>query len=726
MRAAGVSARSLEREAPGLRLSGVRLPRARLARIRDWRLLPKLATVMILLALAPLALVIGLNDIQTRERLVGDKRTELQRSARDTAARVDNRILDRKRQLLAFASSPVFARFALEPNNRAGLAAEDARLSLTGLTRTESVFEGAFLVGTNGEIMLSSGTSPTVSLVDRPFFKTSVGGTPSVSEPEPLGSKRVLYFTAPLRNEQNAVSTILTLAILTDDFEQIVEADRGRLGPDSYGTLWDRAGARGSGGDRGVATAAPDLARLLGDVRGNVTFPLEAPGGTLLLGAQPVATQPWIYTVQQPEAVVLQAMRQSTLISFGIFALAALGVIGASLALAGLITRPLKELQRVSTAIRYGDYTARAEVQGRDELGEVAASLNQMLDEVTVLVQTREERNQIQQQIIALLDEVSNAAEGDLTIEAPVTEGALGSVGDAFNYMIGELRTIIAAVNETTVRVSSSTGEILAASNQLVQSAGTQAERIAATSHEVEVLAGSIVQVSQNARSSAQVATEARRTASDGLESVRTTIGGMQRIRAQVQQTSKQIKRLGESSQEIGQIVQLIEEMADQTNLLALNAAIQAAMAGEHGRGFAVVAEEVRRLAERAAAATKQIGTLVKSIQAETAQAVIAMENNTHEVVEGSRLADAAGQSLEKIDAVVRRMGELSDAISQAAEQQAGASRNIARAMADISAVTQTTSASTQKTAESVGYLARLSEQLRASVATFRLSKSEA
>src|SRR5919201_4892601 len=150
-------------------------------------------------------------------------------------------------------------------------------------------------------------------------------------------------------------------------------------------------------------------------------------------------------------------------------------------------------------------------------------------------------------------------------------------------------------------------------------------------------MSASINRGSENARQSAQVAAEARRTAREGLESVRATIGGMQRIRVQVQQTAKQIKRLGESSQEIGQIVRLIEEMADQTILVALNAAIQAAMAGEHGRGFAVVAEEVRRLAERAAAATKQIGTLVQSIQAETTQAVISMENNTHEVVEGSR-----------------------------------------------------------------------------------------
>lgn len=412
----------------------------------------------------------------------------------------------------------------------------------------------------------------------------------------------------------------------------------------------------------------------------------------------------------------------SRAVSLIVFLVVAVGVVLVSLLAAGLITRQLEELRRVAAAIRFGDFSARARVTGRDELGQVAASLNQMLDEITALIQTREERDRIQQQIITLLSEVSTVAEGDLTIEAQVSEGALGSVADAFNYMVGELRRIIANVNETTLKVAGSTDEILAASNLLVRNAGLQAERIAETRRAVDALSASISQVSEHARVSAQVAAEARQNAYQGLQAVRATIGGMQRIRAQVQQTAKQIKRLGESSQEIGQIVQLIEEMADQTNLLALNAAIQAAMAGEHGRGFAVVAEEVRRLAERAAAATKQITLLVKSIQAETTQAVIAMENNTQEVVEGSRLTDAAGQSLEAIDAVVSRLAELSESIWQAAEQQAEVSRGIARAMAEISEITETTTAGSQQTAESVGYLARLAEQLRLSVAAFKLS----
>jgi methyl-accepting chemotaxis protein len=234
-------------------------------------------------------------------------------------------------------------------------------------------------------------------------------------------------------------------------------------------------------------------------------------------------------------------------------------------------------------------------------------------------------------------------------------------------------------------------------------------------------MAVSIQQVSENAAISAQVARTAREAASNGSQAVTATVEGMVRIRQQVQETAKKIKRLGESSQEIGQAVQLIEEIARRTNRLALNAAIQAAMAGEHGKGFAVVAEEVRRLAERTTAATTQIADLVGAIQSETAGAVIAMEDGTREVVGGSRLADEAGRSLDSIDQIVGQLAELIEAISLAADQQARASAGIARAMSELSTVTQGTAVGSQQAAASVASLATLADDLRESVATFRL-----
>ena len=389
------------------------------------------------------------------------------------------------------------------------------------------------------------------------------------------------------------------------------------------------------------------------------------------------------------------------------------------------LVRPIRNLADVATSVAAGDITARADVRSSDEIGQTAASVNQMLDEITALVQTKEERDALQQQITKLLMEVSDVAEGDLTVEAEVTADTLGSVADAFNYMIAELRQIISNVNETTIAVSQSSGEVLQTSAFLARSSEAQARQIADTTRAVDEMARSIQQVSQHATTSADVAREARVNAQAGSRAVHATIEGMQRIRAEVQETSKTIKRLGESSQEIGQIVQLIEEIANQTNLLALNAAIQAAMAGEHGRGFAVVAEEVRRLAERAGTATRQINTLVTSIQSETAEAVVSMDNSTREVVGGSRLADEAGTALDQIDSVVGRLSELLDSISNSAEQQARASVGIALSMQEISEITETTATGTMQAAESVNNLASLAERLRQSVSTFKLNRED-
>jgi twitching motility protein PilJ len=202
---------------------------------------------------------------------------------------------------------------------------------------------------------------------------------------------------------------------------------------------------------------------------------------------------------------------------------------------------------------------------------------------------------------------------------------------------------------------------------------------------------------------------------------VQNTIQGMNRIRDQAQETAKRIKRLGESSQEIGQIIQLIDDIADRTSILALNASIQAAAAGEAGRGFAVVAEEVERLAERSTDATKKIANLIKTIQSETNEAVGSMEKSIHEVVEGSKLANQAGQALEEIGSVSSRLANLIQSISQASRQQAQGSEAIAKSMTNISEITNETASGTRHAASAVSLLAGMAEALRSSVSTFRL-----
>ena len=287
--------------------------------------------------------------------------------------------------------------------------------------------------------------------------------------------------------------------------------------------------------------------------------------------------------------------------------------------------------------------------------------------------------------------------------------------------MIEELAKVVGRVQTTAVQVTNATRRILDRSAELAQASETQVGQISQTTEAVEALAIFIQNVARNAQLSAEVAQEALRNANSGQQAVRQTIEGMMLIRENVQETSKKIKRLGERSNEIGEIVRIIEDIADQTNLLALNAAIQSAMAGEHGRGFAVVADEIRLLAERSTESTKRIATLVKSIQGDTYEAVVAMEDSTQEVVKGSQLADEAGRSLNSIYSAVERQAQMIENIARAANEQTTVSEAVAVAMGQISEITRQTDAGTQEAAVSVSYLAELSEQLRASVSTFRL-----
>jgi twitching motility protein PilJ len=256
---------------------------------------------------------------------------------------------------------------------------------------------------------------------------------------------------------------------------------------------------------------------------------------------------------------------------------------------------------------------------------------------------------------------------------------------------------------------------------QLVRSSEMQAKQVAAASESVALMAQSIEEVSGNAERCSDVARHAVDVAHKGGEAVRRTIDGMNAIRETIQETSKRIKRLGESSQEIGNIVELINDIAEQTNILALNASIQASMAGEAGRGFAVVADEVQRLAERAANATKQIEVLVRTIQADTNEAVVSMERSTTDVVGGALLAENAGAALEEIEQVSNQIASLVQNISASSRQQASAAQNISRTMGVLREISSQTAENSAATSGSVGKLAELSAQLRKSVAGFRL-----
>jgi twitching motility protein PilJ len=337
------------------------------------------------------------------------------------------------------------------------------------------------------------------------------------------------------------------------------------------------------------------------------------------------------------------------------------------------------------------------------------------------LAETADTNRRNQDAIMRLLDEIGDLASGDLTAQATVTEDITGAIADAINYAIDALRRLVSTINETTVQVSSAAQETQATAMHLAEASDHQAEQITAASAAINEMAISIEHVSANSLESSNVAHKSVDIAKKGAQAVQDTIHGMDEIREQIQETSKRIKRLGESSQEIGDMVELINDIADQTNILALNAAIQAAMAGESGRGFAVVADEVQRLAEKSTDATKQIEALVKTIQSDTKEAVASMEQSTAGVVKGAQLALRAGESLEEIENVSAHLADLTQSITESAQQQATAAASISDSMNVIQEVTTQTSAGTNETSASIGNLAELANELRKSVSGFKL-----
>jgi twitching motility protein PilJ len=329
------------------------------------------------------------------------------------------------------------------------------------------------------------------------------------------------------------------------------------------------------------------------------------------------------------------------------------------------------------------------------------------------------ERNQ--QAILRLLDELSSLADGNLTVQATVTEDITGAIADSINYAIDALRDLVVTINDSSILVDAAAKQTEGTARHLVRASETQAKQAAAASESAARMATSIEEVSGNAERCSDVARHSVEVAHKGGEAVRRTIAGMNTIRETIQDTSKRIKRLGESSQEIGNIVELIEEIAEQTNILALNASIEASRAGESSRGFAVVADEVQKLAERSAAATKKIEVLVSTIQSDTNEAVMSMERSTTDVVGGALLAENAGAALDEIEQVSHQIASLVQNISSSSKEQTSVASAITKNMHVLREISSKTTESTAAASTAISKLSELASQLRRSVSGFTL-----
>lgn len=384
---------------------------------------------------------------------------------------------------------------------------------------------------------------------------------------------------------------------------------------------------------------------------------------------------------------------------------------------------PVKDLMKVAEALGRGDLSYKVKVKTGDELGQLGETLNRTIDRLQGLVQSETDRDKMQHQVMDLLSVVSTAAEGDLTIKAEVTADALGSVADAFNLMITGLTTLVTHASSVATEIQRSTGDILQSAERMRLGAEQQAAQIKNASEAVNAMSHMTQRMSENAEAATQTSIKATQAAVKGGTAVSETIKGMQRIRATVQSTGKKIKGLGERSLEIGAIIEVINEIATQTNLLALNAAIEAARAGEQGKGFAVVADEVRKLAERAARATKDITGLIKGIQVETSEAVTVMEEGTREVEEGTKLADQAGAALREIEQIVKQSASLMTDITRAAADQVKSTESVVHTMDNISQLTQETTHGVQDTVQTINNLADLTKRLNDAIGRFKIGQ---
>ena len=390
------------------------------------------------------------------------------------------------------------------------------------------------------------------------------------------------------------------------------------------------------------------------------------------------------------------------------------------------LTNQVNHIMSLLAEIGLGNYQARTPVVSNDELGVMAATLNSMLDNITALIQSQEERDAIQESIMKLLEDISSLTDGDFTSRAEVTEDMTGAIADSFNAMADQFSDIISKVKVATESVDVTSAEAASQTMALASRNIEQVKGVTAAVAAIEQMVDSIRAVADNAQRSASVSRQSRINAQEGAQAVTETNKAMAEIREQINETARSIKRLGETSLEIGNIVQIIDEIADRTSILALNASIQAAMAGEAGHGFAVVADEVQRLADSSSNSTKQIEMLVKSIQTEIKEVSNRIEEGIGKVVQGSKLADGAHEKLQEIEKVSRDLAELIEAITAATTSQVQMSETISQTMKEVGEVSRESSLSSQDTAASMNILSKTARDLRSAVEVFKVGETSA
>jgi methyl-accepting chemotaxis protein len=433
--------------------------------------------------------------------------------------------------------------------------------------------------------------------------------------------------------------------------------------------------------------------------------------------------------VGMDRAIIDGAAAQSGWFLFAVFGGVAVLAVGAGVVFARRLTRPIAQIVRVAERVGRGDLSETVKVDAGDEIGQLAHTVNDTIVRLRSQVVTESERDEerrkredLQRNIQAFLDTVMEIAQGDLSRRGAVTPDVLGNVVDSINVMVEEIATLLGDVRHAALRVAANANDMIGSTDQMAGGAQAQAREITTVSHGMETMSRSVREVATSAQAAAGAARRTLDAARKGELAVHDSLAGMQRIRGEVQVIAKKIKGLGDRSLEISAIVNLIEELASHTNLLALNAAIEAAGAGEAGLRFGVVADEIRKLAERAAKATKDVAALIRTVQTETQEAVTAMEEGTREVEAGYQVTIRAEEHLKEIAGTSTTSAELAQGISRTSAEQADGVEGVARAMQSIAQVAIETEQAVLQTRRTVEDLVKLADELTRSLSRFKLA----
>lgn len=393
---------------------------------------------------------------------------------------------------------------------------------------------------------------------------------------------------------------------------------------------------------------------------------------------------------------------------------------GIALLVSRQITTAIHKLTVGIRAAGEGQFDA-IEIVTRDEFAEIARSFNETMDQLKRYIQTDQERQITEQNLIGFLEVVSEAADGDLTVKAPVTADAFGSIADAYNLMVESLAELMSETRQRAVEVGSETQRLLEIFHDMEDGAEAQSGKVQEATMAVNQTADATHEIANKATSAHEVSVRVDLATGQGNELVNRNIEGMQLIRVTVQTINKKMKSLSERLLEIGTISELISEIATRTTILAMNASIEASRAGEQGRGFLVISDEIKKLADKSSEATKQIGGIIKAIQTEAGEVTTVLEEETRTVEDQTRLVKDTGEAFGRIEAAISGSRAVVDEIFRLSDNQKTLTNDAVGFIDSVSSLSLTTRQMLKDSARITEGLNAMSETLLTAIAQFKL-----